>query len=367
MSETVAMDNNDQTPLLELRGLHVAFAARGGTVQAVDGVDLRVHEGETIGIVGESGCGKSATARAILRLLPANAARIGPGEIRFSGRDLLALGDEAMRQVRGRKIAMIFQDPMTSLNPVMTIGAQIGEALAVHEKATRAKTERRVVELLELVGIPSPAKRMHDYPHQFSGGMRQRAVIAMALACRPSLVLADEITTALDVTLQAQILELLKHLSQTLGMATVMITHDLGVVAGMTSRVNVMYAGQIVETAPTDEIFDHPTMPYTWGLLRSAPNLEAPEAERLTPIEGLPPDLSDLPDGCRFAPRCPHRRNICGESTPALAPAPGRPSAHLTRCWGAQDVPGGGWLIGHNWQNDAAGALVESDSEDVGR
>ncbi len=340
-------------PLLALAGLHVRFPTRRGDVRAVDGIDLTLHAGETVGLVGESGCGKSAAVRAILRLHPERTTRYA-GAIRFDGANLLDADEAGIRRIRGQEIAMIFQDPMTSLNPVMTIGDQIGEGLAAHEKLSRADRRKRVLELLTLVGIPSPQTRVDAFPHQFSGGMRQRVVIAIALACNPRVVLADEITTALDVTLQAQILELLRALSARLGMATLMISHDLGVVAGMTSRVYVMYGGRIVETAATDELFEHPAMPYTWGLLRSAPNLEKPDALRLTPIPGLPPDLLAPPAGCRFAARCPFARPICTAREPGLAAPAGRPPAHLARCWGTQDVADGGWLIGHDWQSAAA-------------
>jgi oligopeptide transport system ATP-binding protein len=343
------------SPLLKVQDLRISFTGGKGTVKAVDGVDLEVSAGETIGIVGESGCGKSVTARAILRLLP-RAARVASGSIEFLGKDLLGLSEGEMRRMRGAEIAMIFQDPMSSLNPVMTIGDQIAEGLLVHGEVSKAEASRRVEELLDLVGIPAPAERRHWYPHQFSGGMRQRAMIALALACNPRLVLADEITTALDVTLQAQILELLKELSVSFGTATIMITHDLGVVAGMTSRVYVMYAGQVVETAMTEDLFARPSMPYTWGLLRSAPNLDAPADEQLTPIDGLPPDLAALPPGCRFAERCPFAQDICRKRTPPLSPRPG--ASHMARCWGTDPTEPGGWLLEQDTRaaNPIAGA-----------
>lgn len=340
-------------PLLHLANLHVRFPTRRGDVRAVDGIDLTLHAGETVGLVGESGCGKSAGVRAILRLHPERTTRYA-GAIHYGGTNLLEADEAGIRGIRGQEIAMIFQDPMTSLNPVMTVGDQISEGLAAHEKLSRADRRKRVLELLTLVGIPSPQTRVDNFPHQFSGGMRQRVVIAIALACNPRVVLADEITTALDVTLQAQILELLRALSARLGMATLMISHDLGVVAGMTSRVYVMYGGRIVETADTDSLFEHPAMPYTWGLLRSAPNLEKPDVARLSPIPGLPPDLLDPPVGCRFAARCPHARPICTAREPDLDAPAGRPPAHLARCWGTQDVADGGWLIGRDWQSASA-------------
>lgn len=341
-----------EAPLLELRDLHTAFRTKRGYVHAVDGIDLAVYPGETVGLVGESGCGKSAAARSILRLVPARIARLGPGDVVFDGQNLLDLGEEEMRAIRGQEIAMIFQDPMTSLNPVMTIGDQIGEGLRAHSQISKADQRARVIELLTLVGIPSPEDRMSWFPHQFSGGMRQRVVIAIALSCRPRVVLADEITTALDVTLQAQILDLLKSLAQSMQLATVLITHDLGVVAGMTQRVYVMYAGQIVETATTDELFARPAMPYTWGLLRSAPDLDAPDVDRLIPIEGLPPELVTPPKACRFASRCAYRREICLTRAPELSPPADAMAGHLSRCWGTQSCEDGGWLIGRDWHTD---------------
>jgi len=346
-------------PLLELRNLQVRFQSSRGAIRAVDGIDLTVASGETVGLVGESGCGKSATVRAILRLHPEPATDYGTGGILYDGQDILALPEPGMRAIRGRQIAMIFQDPMASLNPVMTIGDQIGEGLAVHEGLTRAQQRERVTELLRLVGIPSAERRLSSFPHEFSGGMRQRVGIAIALACRPRLVLADEITTALDVMLQAQILDLLRDLSQRLGMATLMISHDLGVVAGMTQRVYVMYAGRIVEAAQTDSLFARPAMPYTWGLLGSAPCLDGPIRDRLVSIPGLPPDLAGLPPGCRFAPRCAYARDICRAREPDLAPTADGTADHQARCWGTQAVPGGGWLIGRDWRNEPAPAVVD--------
>lgn len=351
-------------PLLVLEDLHTAFAA--GSVVAVDGIDLAVGPGEAVGLVGESGCGKSAAAKSILRLHDPKSVQIGPGRILFEGRDLLALPEGQMRTIRGGEIAMIFQDPMTSLNPVMTIGDQIGECLDAHNRRPKSERRQRIVELLELVGIPSAEKRVEWYPHQFSGGMRQRAMIAIALSSDPKLILADEITTALDVTLQAQILELIRSLSETMQLATIMITHDLGIVAGMTDRVYVMYAGQIVETARTSDLFENPGMPYTWGLLRSAPDLDAPVAERMVPIEGMPPSLAHPPQGCRFAPRCPYRRDICVKKAPSLGSLPAQDDDHKSRCWGTQDVDEGGWLIGQDWKTyDGDPAVLEEIRTDA--
>ncbi|MDF0601235.1 ABC transporter ATP-binding protein [Psychromarinibacter sp. C21-152] len=347
-------------PLLQITDFHLGFRTRRGTVQAVDGVDLVVNEGETVGLVGESGCGKSATVRSILRLLPDKVARYGPGEIRLNDRNVLDLPEAEMRRIQGGDVAMVFQDPMTSLNPVMTVGDQITEYLAAHTDLDRAAMRARVIELLSMVGIPVPEERMTWFPHQLSGGMRQRVMIAMALSCEPRLLLADEITTALDVTLQAQILDLLHALSERLNTATLLITHDLSVVAGMTRRVYVMYAGQIIEEAETDALFAAPAMPYTWGLLRSAPSLDAPLTEDLTPIEGLPPDLAAPPPGCRFASRCPYRREICQSRMPDLRAAPDG-GTHRVRCWGAQDVPEGGWLIGTDWREDTGDPRIVAD------
>jgi oligopeptide/dipeptide ABC transporter ATP-binding protein len=335
--------------ILEITDLRCGFRTRSGTLQAVDGVSFSVDTGETIGIVGESGCGKSVTALSILRLLPPDRTTI-EGRIVFDGADILDMSDDQVRRIRGRGLGMVFQDPMSSLNPVVTIGQQIAEALRQHLDLDRAAARERVVELLESVGIPNAAARADNYPHQFSGGMRQRVMIAMALSCRPKVILADEITTALDVTIQAQILDLLRNLVRESQTALVMITHDLGVVAGMTQRVHVMYAGQIVESAGTDELFDRPSMPYTWGLLRSSTRLDDELKERLTPIEGMPPNLVRPPQGCRFEPRCPYSRDICRQQSPGLVPLTLGTPDHQTRCWGMQDVPEGGWLRDHDWR-----------------
>src|ERR671929_1003300 len=322
--------------LLDVRGLKTHFFTDEGVVRAVDGVDLYIDKGETLGVVGESGCGKSVTALSLMRLIPQPPGKIVSGQVHFDGRDLLKLREDDMRKIRGNDIAMIFQDPMTSLNPVLTIGRQISEALELHKSMNRSQARERTIELLELVGIPSARSRVDDYPHQFSGGMRQRVMIAMALSCDPKVLLADEPTTALDVTIQAQILDLIKRLREELGMAIIMITHDLGVVAGIADRINVMYAGYIVETGSSDEIFHNPRHPYTLGLLKSIPRLDEPRKEKLVPIEGLPPDLVDPPPGCPFQPRCPYAIERCVPENPSLEPVvPG----HRIACW--VDVTGG--------------------------
>ena len=303
--------------LLEVRNLRTYFYTQEGVVKAVDGVSYGVSEGEALGIVGESGCGKSVSALSIMRLIPPPGRIVG-GEIIFEGRDLLGLEDEEMRRLRGNRIAMIFQDPMTSLNPVLTINRQISEALELHMGLTRSQARKRTVELLEMVGIPSAADRIDDYPHQFSGGMRQRVMIAMALACNPKLLIADEPTTALDVTIQAQIIDLVKKLRKELGTAVIWITHDLGVVAGLCDKVAVMYAGRVVESAPVLELFASPSHPYTLGLLRSIPRLDESRKARLVPIDGLPPDLIDPPEACDFAPRCVFAKDICRNKRPEL-------------------------------------------------
>jgi oligopeptide/dipeptide ABC transporter ATP-binding protein len=321
--------------LLEVDSLQTHFFTSGGVVRAVDGVSFDVQEGETVALVGESGCGKSVSALSIMRLVAAPAGRIVGGRILFKGRDLATLSEEEMRRLRGREIAMIFQEPMTSLNPVLTVGRQLTEGLEIHLGMDRPAARRRAGELLAMVGIPDPERRLPQYPHQFSGGMRQRMMIAMALACNPSLILADEPTTALDVTIQAQILELLKDLSRRLGVAMLIITHNLGVVARYADRVNVMYAGRIVERGTARELYANPRHPYTLGLLRSVPRLDVPRRLRLDPIEGQPPDLTRLPPGCAFRPRCAFRVERCAAETPALRPiGPG----HVTACWEAERV-----------------------------
>ena len=319
--------------LLEVRNLQTHFATRGGVVRAVDGVSWDVREGETVALVGESGCGKSVSALSIMRLVAPPAGRIVGGQILFKGRDLLRLGEEEMRHVRGREIGMVFQEPMTSLNPVLSIGRQLTEGLEIHLRLSPAEARRRAEELLAMVGISDPARRLRQYPHQFSGGMRQRMMIAMALACNPSLVLADEPTTALDVTIQAQILELMKDLSRRLGVAMLIITHNLGVVARYADRVNVMYAGRIVERGTAREVYGRPRHPYTLGLLRSVPRLDEPRRARLAPIEGQPPDLTRLPPGCAFAPRCGFCVERCMREAPPLAEVD--EGGHVSACWEA--------------------------------
>ena len=299
-------------------------------MRAVDGVSWDIEEGETVALVGESGCGKSVSALSIMRLLPEVAARVDGGRILFKGRDLLALSEPEMQHVRGREIAMVFQEPMTSLNPVLSVGRQLTEGLEIHLRMAPVAAHARAVELLGMVGIADPERRLRQYPHHFSGGMRQRLMIAMALACNPSLILADEPTTALDVTIQAQILELMRELSRKLGVALLIITHNLGVVARYADRVNVMYAGRIIERARARELYASPRHPYTRGLLRSVPRLDEPRRARLDPIDGQPPDLARLPQGCAFAPRCAWRAPRCGDAVPPLdAPVAG----HLTACW----------------------------------
>jgi oligopeptide/dipeptide ABC transporter ATP-binding protein len=301
--------------LLEVKDLQTHFPTRSGLVRAVDGVNFHLDRGELLGLVGESGCGKSITALSVMRLI-AEPGKIVNGEILFEGKDLLKLSDAEMRQMRGDDIAMIFQDPMTSLNPVFTVGEQIAEALRLHRKLPHKEARRATIEAMREVAIPDPARRVDDYPHQLSGGMRQRVMIAMALACNPKLLIADEPTTALDVTIQAQILELLNELRKQRELAVLLITHDLGVVAEVADRVAVMYTGRIVEESPVDELFARPKHPYTEGLLRSVPKLTSEHVirkERLETIEGVVPRPTDLPPGCHFAPRCPHRMPRCTE------------------------------------------------------
>ncbi len=307
-------------PLLEVTDLQTHFRTEDGLVKAVNGVSFSVDKGETLGIVGESGSGKSVTSLSVMRLIPNPPGKIVGGKIVFDGEDLLTYDEDEMRKVRGKNIAMIFQDPMTSLNPVLTVGRQITESLELHLKLTGKEAQRRAAELLALVGIPSPERRLDDYPHQFSGGMRQRVMIAMALSCNPDLLIADEPTTALDVTIQAQILELINKLRSEIGMAVIIITHDLGVVAGMADRVVVMYAGKIIEEGPTNQIFADPRMPYTIGLLQSIPRLDEERGRRLNPIRGLPPDLINLPEVCPFSPRCDFVQDACYQQVPPLRP-----------------------------------------------
>ncbi len=314
-------------PLLELRQLSVSFATDDGTVRAVDGIDLALQRGRTLGLVGESGCGKSVTSLAVMGLLPPENSKVS-GEVHFEGRDLLKIAVHELRDLRGAKLAMIFQEPMTSLNPSYTIGNQIVEVIQCHQGLDGAAAKARAIEMLKLVRISSPEKRFDDYPHKLSGGMRQRAMIAMALACGPQLLIADEPTTALDVTIQAQILDLMRGLRRDTGTAIILITHDLGVVAEMADDVAVMYAGQIVERASVASLFARPEHPYTVGLLGSIPRLDG-KRERLPSIEGRVPDMTQPPDGCRFAARCPFVETACRAEAPALIEvAPG----HLSRC-----------------------------------
>ena len=316
-------------PLLEVRDLKTYFCTEDGVVPAVDGVSFSLGRGETLGIVGESGCGKSVTSLSIMRLIPSPPGRILGGEIIFEGEDLLKKTEAEMRTIRGNRISMIFQEPMTSLNPVFTIGDQVMEAIMLHQKVGRQEARKKTVEMLRMVGIPSPERRIDEYPHQMSGGMRQRVMIAMALSCNPRLLIADEPTTALDVTIQAQILDLMKRLKEELGMAIILITHDLGVVAEVVNKVVVMYAGKIVEGADTQTIFRNPQHPYTLGLLGSIPRLNE-DRERLQVIEGAVPNPFDMPRGCRFHPRCSYVEEVCAKEEPDLVEVePG----HQVRCW----------------------------------
>jgi len=320
-------------PILRVRDLETKFFTDDGVVQAVDGVSFDLMPGETLGIVGESGCGKSMTALSLLRLVP-EPGRVTGGEVLFKGNDILQMTADEVRDLRGKDLAMIFQDPQSSLNPVLRTGFQIQEAMLAHHTADRKSSARKAVDLLKQVRIPAAESRVKDYPHQLSGGMRQRAMIAMGLANSPSVLIADEPTTALDVTVQAQILELIRDLNQELNTAVIMITHNLGVVAGLCTRIIVMYAGRIVEEGPTKQIFKNPQHPYTWSLLRSLPRVDADRRERLRSIEGLPPDLIHPPSGCRFHPRCPFRVERCYREDPALAQvAPDQRAA----CWVTMD------------------------------
>jgi peptide/nickel transport system ATP-binding protein len=353
MTVTTSEDTSDATaapqparanaPLLIVEGLQTSFFTRRGTVKAVDGVDFSLWPGETLAIVGESGCGKSVTALSLMRLVPDPPGRIVGGSVNLAGVDLLALDEEAMRHVRGKDVAMIFQEPMTSLNPVLTIGNQIAEVLLLHERLGRAEARHKAVEMLRLVRIPEPEQRARSYPHQLSGGMRQRAMIAMALACNPKVLVADEPTTALDVTIQAQILTIILELQRKLGTAVILITHDLGVVAETAQRVIVMYAGRKVEEASVDDLFAHPQHPYTRGLMASIPHLavmlgEGESApERLQEIPGMVPALNDLPPGCVFAPRCAYAEDRCRAAFPAYEEK--RPG-HWAACWRSREIFG---------------------------
>lgn len=315
--------------LLEINDLYTSFYTHVGEVKAVRGISLHLNKGEAIGIVGESGSGKSITMMSTMKLLADNG-KIKDGQVLFNGIDLSKLPEKEMEKIRGNEIGMIFQDPMTSLNPVFTIGEQLMEPLIKHKRMSKAAAFDKAVEMLKLVGIPSPEKRMKQYPHEFSGGMRQRAMIAMSLVCAPKLLIADEPTTALDVTIQAQILELMKDLKSKIGMSIILITHDLGVVADICSRIYVMYGGTIVESGTSRDIFYNPKHPYTWGLLRSVPNPKEDTKERLKPIEGTPPDLLKPPAGCPFAPRCEHTLKICLTEKPPMFEVT---ENHCSACW----------------------------------
>ncbi len=324
------MDNNKNDVLLDVKNLKVSFDTYAGEVQAVRGVNFHVNRGETLGIVGESGCGKSVTAQSVMKLIPMPPGRIKDGSIEFDGKQLVNYTDKQMESIRGSEISMIFQDPMTSLNPTMKIGKQIMEGLIKHQKMSKGEAKERAIEMLRLVGIPNPAKRVEQYPHEFSGGMRQRAMIAIALACNPKLLIADEPTTALDVTIQAQIIDLMKELQEKLNTSIIIITHDLGVVANMAQRVVVMYAGVIIESGTVDDIYFSPHHPYTWGLLQSVPRIDAQTKEHLVPIVGQPPDLFSPPKGCPFAARCDHAMKICKEKFPEKTQIS---KDHFVHCW----------------------------------
>jgi oligopeptide transport system ATP-binding protein len=321
--------------LLDVKNLKTQFFTQDGIVHAVNGISYAVEAGETVAIVGESGSGKSVGVMSLIRLIPQPPGKIVDGEVWFDGQDLLKLNEDQLREIRGHRIAMIFQDPMTSLNPVLTVGRQITEALELHLGMSKDQSRKRAIELLELVGIPGAAARIDDYPHQFSGGMRQRVMIAMGLSCDPQLLIADEPTTALDVTIQAQIVDLVGRLKRDLGMAIIWITHDLGVVAGMAEQVLVMYAGFIVEKAPVGEIYAKPRHPYTLGLLRSIPRLDLGRQKRLIPIEGLPPDLLEPPTHCPFAPRCQFAKEKCWQENPPLLTVG---TNHESACWYWEEV-----------------------------
>ena len=323
--------------LLEVKGLETRFYTQEGVVKAVNGIEYTLDEGETLGIVGESGCGKSVSVLSMMRLIPTPPGKITGGEVLFEGRDLLKMDLEEIRHVRGNRIAMVFQDPMTSLNPVLTIGRQVSEALELHMGMDRNQALKRSIELLEMVGIPQADQRVRDYPHQFSGGMRQRVMIAMALSCNPQILIADEPTTALDVTIQAQIVDLVKRLRDEIGMTVIWITHDLGVVAGLVDRVNVMYAGYIVERGAVRDIYARPRHPYTLGLLGSLPRLDESAHTKLRSIEGLPPDLVSPPPGCPFAPRCEYVTDRCLVENPPLESVG---LDHTAACWNLHETEG---------------------------
>ena len=326
------------TPLLEIKNLKTRFYTQDGVVRAVNDVSYTMDSGEILGVVGESGCGKSVHALSMMQLIPYPPGKITNGEVWLDGQDLLTLSEEEMQKVRGREIAMIFQDPMTSLNPVFTVGFQIVEALLLHKDMTKSEAKNRAGELLELVGIPGAKDRLDDYPHQFSGGMRQRAMIAMGLSCEPKLLIADEPTTALDVTIQAQIIDLVKKLQDELGMAIMWITHDLGVVAELAHTINVMYAGSIIETGKIRNIYKDTKHPYTIGLLGSLPRLDDSPGTELVSIPGLPPDLVALPEGCPFAARCEYRIEKCLVEKPPLVEIDGKD--HAVACWRWEEIAG---------------------------
>jgi peptide/nickel transport system ATP-binding protein len=315
--------------LLEVKDLKTTFSTEMGPVTAVNGVSFKVYAGETLGVVGESGCGKSVTSESILQLLNDKTTKY-EGEILYKGHNLFSLSNEEMRNIRGNEISMIFQDPMSSLNPVYTIGDQIAESIITHQNLGKKEAYLQAVEMLRLTGIPSPEKRVNEYPHELSGGMRQRVMIAMALACRPKLLIADEPTTALDVTIQAQILDLIQDLKKELNMGVMLITHDLGVVAEVCTRVVVMYLGQVIEEAEVDDLFTSPLHPYTKGLLQSIPQLDGDRTKKLSVIQGMVPSLSNIPQGCRFAPRCSYATELC-EQTPPEIQDDG--NGHSVRCW----------------------------------
>ncbi|SET65715.1 dipeptide transport system ATP-binding protein [Oceanobacillus limi] len=315
--------------IVEVKNLHVTFSTYGGTIQAVRGVNFYVNKGETLAIVGESGCGKSVTSNAIMRLIPDPPGKITQGQVLFKGEDVTKFSEKKMRSIRGVDISMIFQDPMTALNPTLTIGSQLMEGLRQHQGISSARSKQKAIEMMELVGIPNPEERLKQYPHQFSGGMRQRIVIAIALICEPELLIADEPTTALDVTIQAQILELFEKIQEVTGVSIILITHDLGVVAKIADRIAVMYAGKIIETGTKRDIFYKGQHPYTKGLLKSVPRLDVKGAA-LTPIDGTPPDLFSPPAGCPFAPRCPYAMEVCNKIYPDTVQLS---QSHEVNCW----------------------------------
>ena len=317
--------------LLDVRGLETQFKTREGVVHAVNGISFKVKEGETLGVVGESGCGKTVSMMSLLRLIPSPPGKVAAGEAFFDGKDLLKMDNEELRHVRGSQISIVFQDPMTSFNPVLTIGKQTAEPFLIHNNVSQEEAKDRAIRYLELVGIPNAAERYNDYPHQFSGGMRQRVMIAMGLICEPRLLIGDEPTTALDVTIQAQIIELVKKLRDDLGMSIIWITHDLGIIAGMVDRVNVMYGGYIIETAPVKGLYSQPQHPYTIGLLGSLPRMDESVDRRLTSIDGLPPTLLEKPHYCPFEPRCIYAVERCRHENPPLMPVDG--DEHFSACW----------------------------------